>query len=146
MPILKTEILGSEIEISYEKNEYKKLIKLIENFKKRLDEFPVNRKVNTNAIIFLAALKAEDKSDELNEIIKNIEKNIEVDQLIVKQLNIKNEELENEIILLKNKIEKINTENLSQSNIISDSLNLINKMQNKINLISNKIKISFNND
>ena len=46
MPILKTEILGSEIEINYEEVEKERLTKLINQFKKRLSEFPQNGKIN----------------------------------------------------------------------------------------------------
>ena len=66
MPILKTEILGSEIEIIYEEAEKEKLIKLINHFKQRLSEFPQNGKINDKAIIFFSALKIEDELEENN--------------------------------------------------------------------------------
>ena len=39
MPILKTNILGSEIEINFQNDEKKRLYKLINVFKERLGEF-----------------------------------------------------------------------------------------------------------
>ena len=39
MPILKTEILGSKIEINYEESEKDKLEIIIEKFKERLSNF-----------------------------------------------------------------------------------------------------------
>ena len=65
MPILKTEILGSQIEINYQEDEYNKLKKLISSYKKRLNDFSNNGKVSRNTIFFLCSLKVE---DELNEI------------------------------------------------------------------------------
>ena len=61
MPILKTEILGTNIEINYEKNEYDKLNNLIEKFKLRLSQFPNDGRASSNQILFLAALKTEDE-------------------------------------------------------------------------------------
>ena len=57
MAILKIEILDSQIQINYEINEREKLINLIENFKKRLSDFPKNERISNNTIIFLAALR-----------------------------------------------------------------------------------------
>ena len=62
MPILKTDILGTSIEINYRDGELDKLEKIIINFKNRLKEFEIHReKVSDSKIIFLAALKVEDK-------------------------------------------------------------------------------------
>ena len=65
MPILKTEILGTNIEINYEKNEYDKLNDLIEKFKLRLSQFPNDGRASSSQILFLAALKTEDELDEV---------------------------------------------------------------------------------
>ena len=62
MPILKTEILGTVIEISYEKNEYDKLNNLIEKFKIRLSQFPnveANEKDLQNKNIVIENLNKE---------------------------------------------------------------------------------------
>ena len=78
MPILKTKILGSQIEINFEESEREKLQHLISNFKKRLNEFPDNNgRISTNTILFLAALKAEDSEEvvEVAEIVENTEEN-----------------------------------------------------------------------
>ena len=56
MPNLKTNILGTQIEINFNKNEQDRLHKLIENFKIRLKEFEQNRgKVSDSKIFLLAA-------------------------------------------------------------------------------------------
>ena len=56
MPKLKTEILGSQIEINYEEGEKDKLNKIIESFNKRLLDFrDLEGKVSDNKIFFLAA-------------------------------------------------------------------------------------------
>ena len=87
MPILKTEILGIELEISYEKNDYDKLNHLIAKFKKRLSQFPNDGRASSNQILFLAALKTEDE-------LETMKKQIDV-------------EANKEIILLKKELEKI---------------------------------------
>ena len=69
MPILKTEILGTDIEISYEKNEYDKLNNLIEKFKIRLSQFPNDGRASSNQILFLAALKTEDELETMKKKI-----------------------------------------------------------------------------
>ena len=62
MPTLKTEILGSSVEINYEEAEKDKLIKIVDKFNDRLLDFKdLEGKVGDNKILFLAALKAEDE-------------------------------------------------------------------------------------
>ena len=62
MPTLKTEILGSPIEINYEESEKDKLIKIVERFNDRLLDFDNLRgKISDKKILILAALKAEDQ-------------------------------------------------------------------------------------
>ena len=62
MPTLKTEILGSIIDINYEESEKEKLIKIIEKFNDRLLDFDNLRgKISDKKILVLAALKAEDQ-------------------------------------------------------------------------------------
>ena len=71
MPTLKTEILGSAVEINYEEAEKDKLIKIIEKFNERLSDLKhLQGKVTDNKILFLAALKAE---DQVIDLINNIE-------------------------------------------------------------------------
>ena len=43
---------------------------LINNFKERLNDFPNNGRISNNVVIFLSALKAEDKLDELNKLLE----------------------------------------------------------------------------
>ena len=54
MPILKTEILGSIIEIDYQEAEKEKLLKIIKRFNSRISEFKeVYNKISDSKIIFL---------------------------------------------------------------------------------------------
>ena len=78
MPILKTEILGSIIEINYEEKEKNKLLEIIEKFNDRLLGFKnLEGKVSINKIMLLAALKAEDQIvDLLNEVSNKEKENI----------------------------------------------------------------------
>ena len=77
MPILKINILGSKIEINYQKDEKEKLIRLIEQFKLRLSELEnLKGRFSDNKIIFLAALKVEDDIFELKKTLNNQKKMI----------------------------------------------------------------------
>ena len=104
MPIYKTEVLGSKIEINYDLKERKKLINLIENFKRRIDEFPNNGKITNNKILFLAALKAEDDLEELKIKYQKYEK----DKITIDEQKIFIAELNNTIKRLNNSIKKMN--------------------------------------
>ena len=70
MPILRIEILGSNIDIEFEEHEHKKLSSLIENYKKRLDEFSGDGKINKTTTMVFAALKIEDELEEANNFLK----------------------------------------------------------------------------
>ena len=136
MPIFKTEILGSHIEINYEVNEHDKLNDLIQNFKKRLEEFPNNKKVNSKTVIFLAALKIE---DELKEIKKNVYDN-KVDNKLIENQELSIEQLKNEIITTKNKLNDSNLKISTQTNKHLNIIDEINILEKKIELIQSKIK------
>ena len=139
MPILKTDILGSQIEINYEKNEYKRLLKLIDNFKNRLNEFPNNGRISNNAIMLLSALKAEDQLDEVNKIleVKQLEnKKIEEKQLMIENLNF-------QIISQKNQIKELTSEKLSESKSNDSISRELYKMEGDIERIQKKIKNLF---
>ncbi len=133
MPILKTEILGSDLEINYEKNDYDKLNQLVEKFKKRLSQFPNDGRASSNLILFLAALKIEDEL----QIIKK-QKNIESNEEKL-QKNSVIEELNKEIIILKKELEKIK---ISKINDNTSAIDEINKLENITKLIQEKIKES----
>ncbi len=133
MPILKTEILGSDLEINYEKNDYDKLNQLVEKFKKRLSQFPNDGRASSNLILFLAALKVEDEL----QIIKK-QKNIESNEEKL-QKNSVIEELNKEIIILKKELEKIK---ISKINDNTSAIDEINKLENITKLIQEKIKES----
>ena len=137
MPILKTEILGTDIEINYEKNEYDKLNNLIEKFKIRLSQFPNDGRASSNQILFLAALKTEDELETIkNKINVNTnDKNLQNKNLIIENLN-------QEIILLKKEIEKITSSNIT--NIEDNSLVVdgIKELEKITKLIQDRIKES----
>ena len=136
MPILKTEILGSIIEINYQEDEYEKLLKLIKNFKNRLNEFPADGRINNNVIMFLSALKAEDQLEESKRIIvsgdnlrERIKKNF---------LNI--EKLDNEIFFLKDQIDQIRSLNELEKKNNLIAIKEIEELNDVIELIKTKIK------
>ena len=137
MPILKTEILGTDIEISYEKNEYDKLNNLIEKFKIRLSQFPNDGRASSNQILFLAALKTE---DELETMEKKI--NVDANEKDLQNKNIIIENLNKEIILLKKELEKIQSSNISHIQDNTAVLDKIKKLGKKTKLIQDRIKES----
>ena len=122
MPILKTEILGLEIEISYEKKDYDKLIHLIEKFKNRLSQFSNDGRASSNQILFLAALKTEDE-------LETMKKKIDV-------------EANKEIILLKKELEKIKSSSISSIQDKTSSIIEIKEIQKITRLIQDRIKES----
>ena len=135
MAILKIEILNSQIEINYEVSEREKLISLIESFKKRLSEFPPNDRVTSNAIIFLAALKAEDRLVELKiEAGKNktnLEK-INKQDIIIEKLNY-------QVVLLQDQLKELNLSNIYEKKVISNAEEKINKFEKILESIQKKI-------
>ena len=124
MPIIETELLGSKIEINFKKDQKEKLLKLIENFKNRLEEFnSLEGKVSDKKILFLAALKAEDNFLELkNDSNKSLHEN-----------SVK------EIIKLKDYIEKIEEKNIKLEKTNKEISNEINEIDKKISFLINKI-------
>ena len=137
MPILKTEILGTDIEISYEKNEYDKLNNLIEKFKIRLSQFPNDGRASSNQILFLAALKTE---DELETMEKKI--NVDANEKDLQNKNIIIENLNKEIILLKKELDKIQSSNISHIQDNTSVLDKIKELGKKTKLIQDRIKES----
>ena len=124
MPIIETELLGSKIEINFKKDQKEKLLKLIENFKNRLEEFnSLEGKVSDKKILFLAALKAEDNFLELK---NNSKKSL-------------NENSVKEIIKLKDYIEKIEEKNIKLEKTNKEISNEINEIDKKISFLINKI-------
>jgi len=122
MPILKTEILGIELEISYEKNDYDKLNHLIEKFTKRLSEFPNDGRASSNQILFLTALKTEDELDTMK-----------------KQIDL---EANKEIILLKKELEKIKSSTVSSVQDNTSVIVEIKELEKMTKLIQDRIKES----
>ena len=141
MPTLKTEILGSPIEINYEESEKDKLIKIIEKFNDRLLDFENLRgKISDKKILILAALKAEDqiidrglKKEKETEIINNKKKEININDIT------------QEIIQLKDIESKLNIENNKLKNLISKAFSELDKMEKNIFDLTDKI-ISQSND
>ena len=136
MPNLKTIILGTQIEINFNKNEQDRLHKLIENFKIRLKEFEQNRgKVSDSKIFLLAALKLEDELEELQALMKKI--TLDKNQY-VKQNKI-NEDLTKEIIILKDKLNENNLKDSQNKNSNQDILDEIEKIESTLEKIELKI-------
>ena len=135
MPTLKTEILGSPIEINYEESEKDKLIKIIEKFNDRLLDFENLRgKISDKKILILAALKAEDQvidrsltKEKETEIINNQKKAININDIT------------QEIIQLKDIERKLNIENSKLKDLISKAFNELDKMEKNIIDLTDKI-------
>ena len=136
MPIHKTEVLGSLIQINYEENEKDKLLKLITKFKERLNEFSEDRRVNNKLVMFLSGLKAEDELEETKNLFSKVKfdkNNFDKQSKLITELN-------NSIILLKNQIEDLKSKNLLevQNNQLANKE--IEKIENLMRLINTKIK------
>ena len=141
MPTLKTEILGSPIEINYEESEKEKLIKIIEKFNNRLLDFENLRgKISDKKILILAALKVEDQI-----IDKSLTKEKETEIINNQKKAININDITQEIIQLKDKESKLNIENSKLKNLISKAFSELDKMEKKIIDLTDKI-ISQSND
>ena len=136
MPTLKTEILGSIIEINYQEAEKEKLERLISKLRGRISEFNHNiGQISDSKIIFLAALKAEDHLEEIENLLekKDKEKKISKDQK-----NIINN-LTKEIISLKDQIRKLESHKSSYEEIDFKTLKNINTIEDHLDKILHKI-------
>tara|TARA_B100000686_G_C16050620_1_gene599755 strand:- start:16 stop:417 length:402 start_codon:yes stop_codon:yes gene_type:complete len=133
MPILKTQILGSIVEINYATNEKERLLYIIEKFNQRLKEFKnLEGQVSDKKIIYLAALKIE---NELKENQGNISKD-ENRSYLAKE----NIELKDKINQLESEIDEIKNVNLR-------SANEIDKLETNLNnLIKNILRNKSNDD
>ena len=141
MPTLKTEILGSLIEINYEDSEKNKLRKIIEKFNDRLLDFENLRgKISDKKILILAALKAE---DQIIEKTLTKEKEEEIINKQKKAVNIN--DITQEIIQLKDIERKLNIENRKLKNLILKAFSELDKMEKNIIDLTDKI-ISQSND
>ncbi len=136
MPILKTNILGSTIEINYQTGEKEKLGKLIDSYKKRLSEFKyLQGKVTDNKILFLAGLKAEDSNLEILEKMSNIDKK---NQSKISTLD----DLDNkvkEVVLLKNNIAKLEEKNKELNFNEEEAIVEISKLNKKLEVVIKNI-------
>ena len=141
MPTLKTEILGSPIEINYEESEKDKLIKIIKKFNDRLLDFENLRgKISDKKILILAALKAEDQI-----IDKSLTKEKETEIINNQKKAININDITQEIIQLKDIESKLNIENSKLKNLISKAFSELDKMEKNIVDLTDKI-ISQSND
>ena len=141
MPTLKTEILGSPIEINYEESEKDKLIKIVERYNDRLLDFDNLRgKISDKKILILAALKAEDQIIE-----KNLTKEKEEEIINNKKKEININDITQEIIQLKDIESKLSDENSKLKNLISKAFSELDKMEKNIIDLTDKI-ISQSND
>ena len=133
MPILKTTIFNSSIDINYEEGDKDKLLQLIENLNSRLKKFNhLNGKISDSKIIILASLGIEDDLMELKKIISK--QNLISNDLNVKELHV--EKLSLEIINLKDRIHQLESK-LDEKNknelLIEDEIDEINKQIENLN-------------
>jgi cell division protein ZapA (FtsZ GTPase activity inhibitor) len=136
MPTLKTEILGSIIEINYQEAEKEKLERLISKLSRRISEFNHNiGQISDSKIIFLAALKAEDHLEEIENLIEKKDKEKEISN---DQKNIINN-LTKEIISLKDQISKLESHKSSYEEIDFKTLKNINSIEDHLDKILHKI-------
>ncbi len=141
MPTLKTEILGSLLEINYEDSEKDKLGKIIEKFNDRLLDFENLRgKISDKKILILAALKAE---DQIIDQTLTKEKEEEIINKQKKAVNINN--ITQEIIQLKDIKNKLSIENNDLKNLISKAFGELDKIEKNIINLTDQI-ISQSND
>ena len=141
MPTLKTEILGSLIEINYEESEKDKLRKIIEKFNDRLLDFENLRgKISDKKILILAALKAE---DQIIDQTLTKEKEEEIINKQKKAVNIN--DITQEIIQLKDIKNKLSIENNDLKNLISKAFDELDKIEKNIINLTDQI-ISQSND
>ena len=143
MPILEINILGSNIEISYQEGEKEKLLYLIKQFKLRLSKFE-NLKVRFAdfKIILLAALKAEDIIYELNQTIENQNK-------VIESSTIQQEQIDNkirEIVKLKDELFLLNQKNKDLEEQNNKIINEIEKLNNQLISFIDKIVYTNKND
>ena len=136
MPTLKTEILGSIIEINYKEAEKEKLERLIFRFTSRINEFNHNiGKISDSKIIFLAALKAEDHLEEIENLLEQKDKEININE---DQKNIINN-LSKEIISLKDQISKLESNKSLYEDTNVKVSNIINTIEVQLDKILHKI-------
>ena len=143
MPILEINILGSNIEISYQEGEKEKLLYLVKQFKLRLSKIE-NLKVRFAdfKIILLAALKAEDIIYELKQTIDNQNK-------VIESSSIQKEQIDNkirEIVKLKDELFLVNEKNKDLEEQNNKTINEIEKLNNKLNSLIDKIINTNKND
>ena len=143
MPILEINILGSNIEISYQEGEKEKLLYLTKQFKLRLSEFE-NLKIRFAdfKIILLAALKAEDIIYELKQTIDNKNK-------VIESSSIQQEQIDNkirEIVKLKDELFLVNEKNKDLEEQNNKTINEIEKLNNKLISLIEKIVNTNKND
>ena len=133
MPILKTTIFNSSIDINYEEGDKDKLLQLIENLNSRLKKFNhLNGKISDSKIIILASLGIEDDLMELKKIISK--QNLISNDLNVKELHV--EKLSSEIISLKDKIHQLESkldERKKRDFLIEGEIDEINKLIEDLN-------------
>ena len=143
MPILEINILGSNIEISYQEGEKEKLLYLVKQFKLRLSKFEnLKLRFADFKIILLAALKAEDIIYELKQTIDNKNK-------VIESSSIQQEQIDNkirEIVKLKDELFLLNQKNKDLEEQNNKIINEIEKLNNQLISFIDKIVNTNKND
>ena len=112
MPILKTDILGSSLEINYDENELEKLNKLIKNFKTKINKYPNKDRIGKFSLIFLLAIKLEDQIYELEKLLQISKENTNNDRKLIENNNLEINDIN----------EALFSQNLYQSNLSDPDL------------------------
>ena len=141
MPIHKTKIFNTTIDISYEKNDKNKLLDLISNLNNRIKKFSeLSGKVSDIKIVILAALAIEDELAEINNTF-SINKSLEGD---INKSNLKIEKLNSEIVSLKDKLGLLESELAKKNHDDEIKENQIDKLTNELELLNKSILTIYN--
>ena len=136
MPTLKTEILGSIVEIKYQEAEKEKLERIISRFSDRISEFNHNiAQITDSKIIFLAALKVEDQLEEIENLLEKKDKEKEISKGQTNRIN----NLTKEIISLKDQISKLESNELLYEDTNTKVLNAVNAIEVQLDKVIQKI-------
>ena len=136
MPIHKTKIFNTLIDINYEKSDKEKLIDLINNFNNRINKFNhLNGKVSDIKIIILAALAIEDELLEKNNILstnKSLKDDLNKNDLKIEKLNSEIINLKDELSLLESELKDKNHNDVSKEDQIEEIANQIEILNQSI--------------
>jgi len=133
MPILKTKIFNSEIDLNFEESDKEKLIELINKLNSRFSNYKdLNGKVSDIKIVILAALAIEDELIEQKKILnkeKIISKKLDYDKSQIEKLSLEIVKLKDKIFLLESQI----TDKQDAFSLIEKEIEKIDDQLQKLN-------------